>query len=66
MGNSTGTRFASLELLSKQLLGDVTQAKREFKQSLFGIYVPNQTSEKLSTLNSFASKFPNKRRALIL
>lgn len=56
-----------MELLSKQLLGEVTQAKIEFKLSLFGIYVPNQTSDKLSllTLNSFPSKFPNKRRALI-
>lgn len=56
-----------MELLSEQLLGEVTQAKIEFELSLFGICVPNQTSDKLSllTLNSCSSKFPNKRRVLI-
>lgn len=65
---STGTRFTDAERLSEQPPGEATQVKRELDQSLFGIYVPNQTSDKstLSTLHSFPSKPPTKRRALIL
>lgn len=63
----TGTRGTEVQLLSEQLGGPVTQAKREFSQSLFGIYVPNQNFHKLtsSILNSFSSKFSKKRRAFI-
>lgn len=39
MGNSTGTRFASSELLSIQLSGDIPQAKREsIRASLVFMY----------------------------
>lgn len=45
----TGTRYTEVLLLSEQLGGPVTQAKREFSQSLFGIYVPNQSFHKLTS-----------------
>lgn len=42
---------------SKQLLGQL-QDKREFNQCFFGIYVPNQTSDKLTLpIIIFPSKF---------